>query len=152
DRLAADGDPEFFRFPRPMLKEPGYQFSYSGLKTAVALYLKKLSPDQIQQQLADIAASFQEAAVMVLVEKTVRAAKELQLADVTVSGGVAANSRLRTILAERLDAIGCRLFYPTLPLCTDNGAMIAAAGYYRFQNEGASEMAVSAVPYLKLGV
>ena len=56
------------------------------------------------------------------------------------------------MLAERLSAIGCRLFYPSLPLCTDNGAMIAAAGYYRFQNEGASEMAVSAVPYLKLGV
>lgn len=152
DRLAAGGDPKFIRFPRPMLKEPGYQFSYSGLKTAVALYLKKLSADEVQEQLADIAASFQEAAVMVLVEKTVRAAGELQLSNVTISGGVAANSRLRTVLTERLSAIGCKLFYPSLPLCTDNGAMIAAAGYYRFQDDGASELAVSAVPYLKLGV
>lgn len=152
DHLASTGNPKFIRFPRPMLKEPGYQFSYSGLKTAVALYLKKLSPYEVQQQLADIAASFQEAAVMVLVEKTVRAAQELHLSDVTISGGVAANSRLQTVLAERLTAIGCRLFYPSLPLCTDNGAMIAAAGYFRFQNEGASELAVSAVPYLKLGV
>ena len=152
DKLAASGNPKFYRFPRPMLNEPGYQFSYSGLKTAVALYLKKLSPDETKQQLPDIAASFQEAAVMVLIEKTVRAAQELHLTDVTVSGGVAANSRLRTVLTERLKDVGCRLFYPSLPLCTDNGAMIAAAGFYRFQDDGASEMAMSAVPYLKLGI
>jgi N6-L-threonylcarbamoyladenine synthase len=134
-----------------MLKDDNYQFSYSGLKTAVALYLAKLSEAEFRQHRADIAASFQEAAVSVAVQKTVRAAVERDLHDVTISGGVAANSRLRTLLTERLTAVKRRLYYPSVELCTDNGAMIAAAGFYRFQEEGPSEFAVNAVPYLKLG-
>jgi len=150
DRLAQQGDPSFHRFPRAMLKDESYQFSYSGLKTAVALYLDKLPAAELEGHRADIAAAFQEAAVAVVVEKTVRAALERDLIDVTISGGVAANSRLRMLLAERLAAVGRRLFYPSVALCTDNGAMIAAAGYYRFQAEGPSELAINAVPYLKL--
>ncbi len=150
DQLAQQGDPKYHRFPRALLKE-GYQFSYSGLKTAVALFLAKLSEAEFERHKADIAASFQEAAVSVVVEKTVRAALERDLHDVSISGGVAANSRLRVMLAEQLSAIKRRLFYPSLELCTDNAAMIAAAGFYRYQEEGPGELAINAVPYLKLG-
>ncbi|TET93479.1 MAG: tRNA (adenosine(37)-N6)-threonylcarbamoyltransferase complex transferase subunit TsaD [Candidatus Zixiibacteriota bacterium] len=150
DRLAQGGDPNYVKFPRAMLKEQDYRFSYSGLKTAVALYIKKLGKEDFERHKADIAASFQEAAVVVLVEKTVRAAVERNVADVTISGGVAANSRLRTLLRERLDRLSRRLFFPSPQLCTDNAAMIAAAGYYRYQKEGAGEFIANAVPYLTL--
>jgi N6-L-threonylcarbamoyladenine synthase len=150
DKLAQGGDPNYVKFPRAMLKEQDYRFSYSGLKTAVALYLKKLGREDFDRHRADIAASFQEAAVVVLVEKTVRAAVERNVADVTISGGVAANSRLRTLLRERLDRLNRRLFFPSPQLCTDNAAMIAAAGYYRYQKDGAGEFIANAVPYLTL--
>lgn len=150
DKLAQQGDPSYFRFPRAMMDRDNYQFSFSGLKTAVALYLKKLSREEFETHRADIAASFQEAVVEVLAEKTLRAAREHGLTDVTLSGGVAANSRLRAVLAERLKAAQRRLFYPPIELCTDNAAMIAAAGYYRYQSEGPGELVANAVPYLKL--
>jgi N6-L-threonylcarbamoyladenine synthase len=150
DRLAAGGDPAYFAFPRAMKHDDSWRFSYSGLKTAVALHLQSLSEKEIEQHKADIAASFQEAAVEVLVMKTVRAAKELSVRDVTISGGVAANSRLRAWLGEELTAAGKRLFYPSLSLCTDNAAMIAAAGYYTFKEYGPGEFVDNAVPYLPL--
>ena len=150
DRLAQAGNPSFVKFPRAMLKEQDYRFSYSGLKTAVALYIKKLGKEDFERHKADISASFQEAAVVVLVEKTVRAAVERNITDVTISGGVAANSRLRTLLREHLDRLNRRLFFPSPQLCTDNAAMIAAAGYYRYQKEGAGEFIANAVPYLTL--
>jgi N6-L-threonylcarbamoyladenine synthase len=150
DRLAQQGDPNYVRFPRAVFKEPGYRFSYSGLKTAVALYLQKLDKKDYEDHKADIAASFQEAAVAVLVDKTVRAADERNITDITISGGVAANSRLRAWLTERLAEQGRRLFYPSPELCTDNAAMIAAAGYYRFQKDGPGDLIANAVPYLRL--
>ncbi len=149
DRLAQQGNSQFHRFPRATLPEP-YTFSFSGLKTAVAQYIDKLTDEQFISQKADIAASFQEAVVQVLVEKTVRAAQETQVRDVTISGGVAANSRLRVAMAEQLARVNKRFFFPRLSLCTDNAAMIAAAGYYRFKRYGAGELAVDAVPYLIL--
>lgn len=150
DELAQSGNPAFHRFPRALRKEPNYMFSYSGLKTSVALYIEKLSTEQFEQQKADIAASFQEAAVEVLVEKTLRAARELHIRDITLSGGVAANSRLRSMFSERLSKQHHRLFWPSIKLCTDNAAMVAAAGYYRYEKDGPSEFIVNAVPYLKL--
>ncbi|MCK4606019.1 MAG: tRNA (adenosine(37)-N6)-threonylcarbamoyltransferase complex transferase subunit TsaD [candidate division Zixibacteria bacterium] len=150
EKLAQDGDPGYVRFPRAMKNEPGYNFSYSGLKTAVALHLKRLSHEELESHKADIAASFQEAAVEVLVEKTTRAACELDVSHVTISGGVAANSRLREWLTRSLADCGRRLFFPSTPLCTDNGAMIAAAGYYRYRRDGPGELVANAVPYLKL--
>jgi N6-L-threonylcarbamoyladenine synthase len=149
DKLAADGDPKYFRFPRAVMKED-YQFSYSGLKTAVALYLGKLTGAEIDTHKADIAASFQEAVVDVLVAKTVRAAKERSLRDVTISGGVAANSRLRSRLKTDLARINGRLFFPSLELCTDNAAMIAAAGFYSHQIHGPGELIANAIPNLRL--
>lgn len=149
DLLAQQGNREYHRFPRAILNEP-YQFSFSGLKTSVAQYIEKLTDEAFIEHKADIAASFQEAIVSVLVEKTVRAAQDTQVRDVTISGGVAANSRLRVVMAEQLTRVGKRFFFPKLSLCTDNAAMIAAAGYYRFKKYGAGELAVDAVPYLAL--
>ncbi|UCE24972.1 MAG: tRNA (adenosine(37)-N6)-threonylcarbamoyltransferase complex transferase subunit TsaD [Candidatus Zixiibacteriota bacterium] len=150
DLLAQQGDPAYFKFPRAMMKEDDYMFSYSGLKTAVALYLGKLTDEQFERHRADIAASFQEAAVEVLVEKTLRAAKEFQIRDITLAGGVAANSRLRSMFRQRIDRTDCRLFWPSAALCTDNAAMIAAAGFFRYEKEGPTELIVNAVPNLSL--
>jgi N6-L-threonylcarbamoyladenine synthase len=152
DALAQRGNPRHVAFPRGMIRDVEYNFSYSGLKTAVALYISKLSTEEFERQKADIAASFQEAAVEVLVEKTARAALERGIDHVALSGGVAANSRLRSMMTERLEKTGKRLFYPSLSLCTDNAAMIAAAGYRRFLKDGPSEHAANAIPYLKLRV
>jgi N6-L-threonylcarbamoyladenine synthase len=149
DKLAQDGDPKYFRFPRAVMKQD-YQFSYSGLKTAVAIYLDKLKPEEFEKHKADIAASFQEAVVDVLVKKTIRVADDKNIRDVTISGGVAANSRLRARLKEQLSRKKKRLFYPSLLLCTDNAAMIAAAGYFRFEKQGPGELIANAIPYLKL--
>lgn len=150
DKLAERGDKNFVKFPRALKNKDDYSFSYSGLKTAVALYLKKLGENDLEKHKADIAASFQEAAVEVLVEKTVKAALEKNIRDVAITGGVAANSRLRTLMKERHEKLDRRVFFPSLELCTDNAAMIAAAGYYRFKKEGAGEFTSSAIPYLKL--
>jgi len=149
DRLASSGNPKFHRFPRAVMKQD-YQFSYSGLKTAVALYLDKLEEHEFEKNKHDIAASFQEAVVDVLVSKTFRAAGEKSIRDVTISGGVAANSRLRSRMAAELGKIGGRLFFPSIELCTDNGAMIAAAGFYSFEKRGPGELIANAIPDLRL--
>ncbi len=149
DELARQGDPKYHRFPRSVMKD-GFSFSHSGLKTSVAVFLKKLDAETLSAHKADIAASFQEALVEVLVEKTFRAATERRITDVTISGGVAANSRLREMMRGRLSRMGGRLFYPSTELCTDNAAMIAAAGYYRFRKDGPGEFVSDAVPYLPL--
>ena len=151
DKLAQSGNPKAIPFPRPLLREDGYRFSFSGLKTAVALYLEKLSEDELETNKADIAASFQEAVVDVLVSKTIAAATNKGVRHVTISGGVAANSRLRSMMKTQVEASGMKLFYPSMALCTDNAAMIAAAGYLRYQLHGAGEFIANAVPYLKLG-
>ncbi|MFQ5499929.1 MAG: tRNA (adenosine(37)-N6)-threonylcarbamoyltransferase complex transferase subunit TsaD [Candidatus Zixiibacteriota bacterium] len=153
DQLARQGDPAYMKFPRAMIKDGSFRFSYSGLKTAVVLHVQKLSDQDLISHRADIAASFQEAAVEVLVHKAVRAAMEHGIRHITLSGGVAANSRLRSMMSERIrkaDPDRLRLFYPSPELCTDNAAMIAAAGYYQFDKDGPGELAVNAVPYLKL--
>ena len=149
DKLAQEGDPNYMKFPRAMLHDKSYMFSYSGLKTAVSIHIKSLTVDELQDNIANIAASFQEAAIEVLVEKTLRAAKEKQINHITLAGGVAANSRLRSMFTERIRG-NQKLFYPPISLCTDNAAMIAAAGYYRYKKDGPSELIANAVPYLKM--
>jgi len=150
DKLAKEGNPKAIDFPRPMRNDRSYRFSFSGLKTAVALHIEKLDKETFEQQKADIAASFQEAVVDSLVERTIRAAKETRVRHITISGGVAANSRLRSRLDDEASRSGLKLYVPSLSLCTDNAAMIAAAGYFRYQKDGAGELAANAVPYLKL--
>jgi N6-L-threonylcarbamoyladenine synthase len=124
---AADGDPAAFRFPRPMADREGFDFSFSGLKTAVALTVEDqgaLSPAAV----ADLAASFEAAAVDVLVARARRAVRHLGLPALVVVGGVAANRRLRRELAAAGESDGFAAHFPPPALCTDNAAMIAAAG------------------------
>ncbi len=151
DQLAKSGNPKAIRFPRPMRHSGDYDFSYSGLKTAVALHWNSLSDTQKQSDIADVVASFQEAAVDILAQKTIDAAEELNISAVTLAGGVAANSRLRTLLAEKLEKRGIKFYFPQLDLCTDNAAMIAAAGYFQYRLRGASKMDIDSQPALRLG-
>ncbi len=133
DRAAREGDPAAIAFPRGLtspkdLAEHPYDFSFSGLKTAVARWVEQAEQDGRAVPLADVTASFQEAVVDVLVTKTVAAARAHGVDHVVLGGGVAANSRLRAVAEERCAAAGLRLRVPRPGLCTDNGAMVAALG------------------------
>ncbi len=151
DALSKEGNPQAIKFPRPMAHSGDFDFSFSGLKTAVALYWKSITEEQRKASLADIVASFQEAAVDILARKTVAAAERLQVRSVTLSGGVAANSRLRELLGEKLEQRGINFFYPSLNLCTDNAAMIAAAGHFQYHRIGSSALSEDSDPSLRLG-
>jgi N6-L-threonylcarbamoyladenine synthase len=145
DELAGKGDPDAIAFPRPMLGE-GYDFSFSGLKTAVVNYARK-HPDAEPN---DIAASFQEAAVDVLTTKLVAAADDAGARTLVIGGGVAANSRLRSRVADAAAASGRRAFLPPPALCTDNGAMIAATAWWRLQADGPTPLDAGIAPSLGL--
>ncbi|MDH3547383.1 MAG: tRNA (adenosine(37)-N6)-threonylcarbamoyltransferase complex transferase subunit TsaD [Gammaproteobacteria bacterium] len=132
--LAADGRETAYVLPRPLLDRPGFDFSFSGLKTAVMLLVKKTTEaGDIDRRRADIAASFQRAAVDTLVGKTLQAARHEGLERVIVAGGVGANRLLRSEMANRFPG---RVFYPRMEYCTDNGAMIAIAGALRLADGG----------------
>ncbi len=161
DDAARGGDPAAVRFPRAFLEEGSYDFSFSGLKTAVVNYVRKAwgTSDRSQDaragatgraSLADLAASFQEAVVDVLVEKTTKAAVGRHVQTVALAGGVAANSRLREMMAQRAKASGLKLVFPSPVLCTDNAAMVACAGYYRLARGERSSLDLPAVPNLDL--
>ena len=127
--LAEHGNDRAFAFPRPMLNRPGHDFSFSGLKTAVMIEVRKaVERGDLDSCRADIAASFQRAAVDTLVEKSVRAAKSANLSRIVVAGGVGANKLLRQEIADRFPG---EVYYPRMAYCTDNGAMIAVAGALR---------------------
>ena len=145
DRAALDGDPEAIRFPRAIMDE-GYDFSFSGLKTAVVNYVRK-HPDVSSE---DVAASFQAAVVDVLVTKARRAAAEVGATGIVLGGGVAANSLLREELLEACEVDGIQGFLPSRAMCTDNAAMIAAAGWHRLRSDGPTPLDAGAVPNLRL--
>jgi N6-L-threonylcarbamoyladenine synthase len=145
DKLAAEGDPEAIRFPRAMA-DKGYDFSFSGLKTSVVNYVRK-HPDV---STPDVAASFQAAVVDVLVTKALRAAKDTGATGVCLGGGVAANRSLRQRLVAECDQAGLRAFVPSLAMCTDNAAMIAAAAWWRLRSDGPSPLDTGATPNLRL--
>ncbi|MBN2446672.1 MAG: tRNA (adenosine(37)-N6)-threonylcarbamoyltransferase complex transferase subunit TsaD, partial [Phycisphaerae bacterium] len=140
DRIAHDGNPKALRFPRTWLNEPHLNFSYSGLKTAVLYHVygtgkKYGSVDHLsQQQIADIAASFQAALIEPLIKKTVLAARQNGISNVLIGGGVAANSTLRAGLQAACAENGLTLHLTPMKYCTDNAAMIAALGYHRFKS------------------
>ena len=150
DKLAQTGDRSAVRFPRPMTgPKDGYDFSFSGLKTAVIRYLQA-NPDHVK---ADVAAGFQEATADVLTAKAVAAAKEHGVTTLVLGGGACANSRIRALAEERCAVAGLELRVPRPRLCTDNGAMIAAFGS-GFAAAGAkpSALDVSPTPGLDVGV
>jgi N6-L-threonylcarbamoyladenine synthase len=128
DRLAAEGDPAAVAFPRPLLHQDNLDFSFSGIKTAVLNHIRKLPALPEGQELADVAASFQAAAVEVLVKKALRAASAEGLERLVVAGGVACNSGLRREMAAAGSASGVEVFFPGPILCSDNAAMLAVAG------------------------
>ncbi|MGD8399970.1 MAG: tRNA (adenosine(37)-N6)-threonylcarbamoyltransferase complex transferase subunit TsaD [Bacillota bacterium] len=149
DRLAK-GVTAALTFPQPKSLVHSYDFSFSGLKTAVINYLHQLRQKGRQPDVPQVAASFQQVAVEQLVAKLFRAVREYQVATVLLSGGVAANSHLRMRCQAEADRLGITLYYPALELCTDNAAMIAAAGYYHYQNEGPGNLETPAQPDLRL--
>ena len=133
DRVAVGGDPKAIRFPRGLsrpkdMEKHRYDFSFSGLKTAVARWVEREQDAGSEVPVADVAASFREAVVDVLLTKAVAACTDLGVPRLLLGGGVVANARVRELAAERCAAAGIRLRIPPLSLCTDNGAMIAALG------------------------
>ena len=145
DRAALDGDPEAIRFPRAMMDD-GFDFSFSGLKTSVMSYVRK-HPDVSSP---DVAASFQAAVVDVLVTKARRAAAVTGATGIVLGGGVAANSLLREEILGACEQDGIQGFRPSRAMCTDNAAMIAAAGWYRLRSDGPTPLDVGATPNLRL--
>ena len=145
DRLARDGDAEAIAFPRAVADRPT-DFSFSGLKTAVVNHVRR-HPDAVT---ADVVASFQEAVVDVLVDKALAAAEDRGVPTVCLGGGVAANSRLRDRFVAACEAQGRAWSIPALDLCTDNAAMVAAAGHWQLHRAGATPLDIGADPSLPL--
>ena len=148
DQLAQKGNPKAIRFPRALPGEV-LDWSFSGLKTAVALHVKEHGVPQ-GQGLADLCASFQEAVADALTRKLALAVKQTLAKTVVMCGGVAANSRLRALAQERVSELGAKLFLPSVRLCTDNGAMIAVAGYEALKRGVSSDLSLDADPTWRL--
>jgi len=159
DELAKDGNPTSFYFPRAFINEDSFEFSFSGIKTSVLYLLRELKykPSEGQTNedgtdkkfLQDICASFQRAVTDVLVGKTIRAVEKYSVKSVTVAGGVAANHELRSILQERAQSIGVKVFFPRPLYCTDNAAMIGIATHFKFKRFGViSDLTLKPVPNL----
>jgi N6-L-threonylcarbamoyladenine synthase len=154
DKFAAKGNAKAVKFPRPYLEEGSHQFSFSGLKTSVLYYLRKTGFDKTAQVndvfVADVCASFQAAVVDVLIEKLLTAAKKYNVKNIAVCGGVSANSELRRRLAWEARMNHVQLFIPKLDFCTDNGAMVAQAGYERMRKGFISNLELTAEPNLQM--
>jgi N6-L-threonylcarbamoyladenine synthase len=149
DKLSRRGNAEAVSFPRALLRD-GLDFSFSGLKTAVVRHVRRAEAEGTKPTRSDVAASFQEAIVDVQVAKTLRAAQELDIPRIVIGGGVAANSRLRARLGSAAKEAGYELCIPDPSLCVDNGAMIAAAGYFRLRRGEATPLDASADASLPL--
>lgn len=152
DKLSREGNHKAYDFPRPLLRSKALDFSFSGLKTSVINTFKDRVARNEELPLADIAASFQEAVVDVLVAKTMRAVGEKQAAAVSVTGGVSANSRLREVFEDTCRRQGIDVFFPQFSLCTDNAAMVAAAGYARMKLGEVSDLRLNVLPNAPLEV
>ena len=148
-RLALKGTPNRFAFPRPMTDRPGLDFSFSGLKTFAANTLHQVMQEErelTEQSKADIAYAFQEAVVDTLAIKCKRALKQTGLKRLVIAGGVSANKQLRQTLAELMQQFGGEVFYPQPQFCTDNGAMIAYAGFLRLKQGQQQDLAIEVRP------
>jgi len=148
DRVSLNGNPASVPFPRSYLEPGSLDFSFSGLKTAVLYHyqdIQRHKGELSRQETADIAASFQEAVVDVLVDKTLYALKRHNVSGVILGGGVTCNSRLRRRFHQALEETHVRLYCPSPPLCTDNAAMVASLGYYKNLDKDFSTLEVEAV-------
>lgn len=151
DKYAAQGNSKAVKFPRVQFEDGSLDFSFSGLKTAVLNHLNRLEQTGEQVDIPDVAASFQQAVVDVLVKNTIRAAKQKGVDKIALAGGVAANSQLRSEMKSQAKKQGIEVLYPDLILCTDNAAMIGCAAYFEYKNGKRSGMDLNAIPGLKLG-
>ncbi len=150
DRLAKEGNPDAIDFPRALQEKGNYEFSFSGLKSAVLNYLNTMKLKKVEIQKADVAASFQKAVIEVLVAKAMEALTETGLDTLVLAGGVAANSALEGRLREAAEKRGIKFYYPSRILCTDNAAMIGCRAYYQSLTGKASDLYLNAVPGLTL--
>lgn len=151
DKLAKKGNEDAIDFPRAYLEEDSFDFSFSGLKSAVLNYLNSMRQKNQQIVVEDVAASFQQSVIEVLVDKTIRAAKEKGSKIVALAGGVAANEGLRELMIKKCNDEGIEVKYPSKILCTDNAAMIGCAAYYDYIKGYSADLTLNAVPNLKLG-
>lgn len=151
DKLAKEGNKHAIEFPRVYLEGDSFDFSFSGLKSAVLNYLNKMNMQGIEWNQADVAASFQQAVIEVLANKAVKAAKYNKTDTLCLAGGVAANSALRQELEDLCMVEGIKFLYPPTVLCTDNAAMIACAGHYEFIKGRIADLSLNAIPNLKIG-
>lgn len=150
DKLAKEGNPDAIEFPMALNEKGNYEFSFSGLKSAVLNYLNSMKLKHIEINKADVAASFQKAVVDILVHKAVEAARQTHMHKLVLAGGVAANSSLEGKLQEAATQNGLEFYYPSKILCTDNAAMIACRGYYQALAGQFADSDLNAVPYLEL--
>lgn len=151
DKLAKEGNPDAIVFPRAQIEGAPYDFSFSGLKSAVLNYINSMEMKHTEINQADVAASFQKAVVDVLVTRTIAAAKDYGMKQVAIAGGVAANSTLRSAMEEACKKNQLDFYYPSIIYCTDNAAMIGTAAYYEFIKGVRSGLDLNAVPNLKIG-
>lgn len=151
DKLAKEGNPHAIDFPRAHMEDAPYDFSFSGVKSAVLNHLNKcrMTGEPIVE--ADIAASFQQAVVDVLVDNAIRAAKDYHMDRLAIAGGVASNGALRAAMEAACEKEGIRFYRPSPIFCTDNAAMIGVAAYYEYRKETRHGWDLNAVPNLKLG-
>ena len=151
DKLSDEGNPEAIEFPKGKIEGAPYDFSFSGVKSAVLNYLNQAKMRGQEVNAADLAASFQKAVIEVLVEHTMQAAKDYQMEKVAVAGGVASNRHLRQAMKDAFERNGCLFYHPSPIFCTDNAAMIGVAAYYEYQKGTRHGWDLNAIPNLKLG-
>lgn len=149
DKLATEGNPSFVQFPRPMMSDANFDFSFSGIKTSMLYYLRD-NPSVKETNLNDVAASFQRAVVDVLVTKSMKAAREYEVTDIVCVGGVSANSELRTRFQDECKRSGKRFYSPRPLFSTDNAAMIAMTGALKWQRGIVSSLSLQSQPRVSL--
>jgi len=151
DKLAKEGNKKAIAFPRAHIEGAPYDFSFSGLKSSVLNYLNSCAMKNEEVNRADVAASFQEAVVDALVMKTIAAAKDYNMGQIAIAGGVAANSSLRVAMNDACKEHGLKLYYPSPIFCTDNAAMIGVAAYYEYLRGTRHGLDLNAIANLKIG-
>ena len=150
DEIAKRGNPAAVEFKRVFLEKDSLDFSFSGIKTGVLNYINSEKQAGRDIRVADVAASFQQAVLDVIVSKTVGAARKMKKDKIVLAGGVAANSKLRSMMREACEKEGMALYYPSPVLCTDNAAMIGCAAYYKYKTGAADDLTLDAIPGLAL--